>query len=88
MVPAALLPPATPLTCQVTAVLDVPVTVAVNCSVAPAATFADVGEIETATALLGVEGEGPEEAEGAAEPPPQPAPKRERNTAMNARGLE
>jgi hypothetical protein len=33
IVPTVELPPATPFTCQVTAVLEVPVTVAVNCCV-------------------------------------------------------
>ncbi|HEU5336194.1 MAG TPA: hypothetical protein VFU27_09535 [Terriglobales bacterium] len=44
--------------------------------------------MDTATALLGFEDEGPEGDEGAAEPPPQPAPDNESSTAMNANELE
>ena len=88
MVPSALFPPASPLTSQLTAVLDAPVTAAVNCCGAPAGTFAEAGEMDTATALLGFEDEGPEGDEGAAEPPPQPAPDNESSTAMNANELE
>ena len=39
---------------QVTAVFDVPVTVAVNCWVAPTATVAAVGATDTATGVLTV----------------------------------
>jgi hypothetical protein len=49
-VPTVALPPVTPFTCQVTAVLLVFCTVAVNCCVPPTATVADVGEIMTLTA--------------------------------------
>jgi hypothetical protein len=42
---------------QLTAVLLVPVTVAVNCCVPPDATFALVGEIATCTVLTGLETE-------------------------------
>jgi hypothetical protein len=45
---------APPLTLQVTAVFDVPVTVAVNCSVFPVATLALAGATETVIALVGV----------------------------------
>jgi hypothetical protein len=48
------LPPITPFTCHVTAVLLVFCTVAENCCVPPAATVADVGEIVTLTALAAV----------------------------------
>ena len=87
MVPAALFPPATPFTSQVTAVFDAPVTVAVNCWLPPAGTLADAGEIDTAIALLedGLEGGG---AEGAAEPPPHPAANRQSSATMNPRSLE
>ena len=47
IVPTVALPPVTPLTCQVTAVLLVFCTVAVNCCVLPAPTVADIGEIVT-----------------------------------------
>src|SRR2546430_12908415 len=51
IVPTVALPPVTPFTCQVTAVLLVFCTVAVNCWVPPAATVADVGAIVTLTAV-------------------------------------
>jgi hypothetical protein len=43
IVPAAALPPAVPFTCQVTAVFVVPVTVAVNCVLAPGLSVAVAG---------------------------------------------
>ena len=49
IVPAAVFPPVTPFTCQVTAVLLVFCTVAVNCRVSPVLTVAEVGEIVTLT---------------------------------------
>jgi hypothetical protein len=54
-----------PVADQVTAVFDVPVTVAENCFVFPACTEVGLGLTETAT--VGVAGGG-----GAALPPPQP----------------
>jgi hypothetical protein len=45
---------APPLTLQVTAMFDVPVTVAVNCSVFPVATLALAGATETVIVLVGV----------------------------------
>lgn len=45
---------APPLTLQVTAVFDVPVTVAVNCCALPVATVAVAGTTETAIVVLGV----------------------------------
>src|SRR5882762_11895646 len=51
IVPTVALPPVTPLTCQVTAVLPVFSTVAVNCCVPPAPTVADTGEIVTLTGM-------------------------------------
>src|SRR5436190_1971488 len=54
IVPTVALPPVTPLTCQVTAVLLVFCTVAVNCCVPPAPTVADTGEIVTRTTAVGV----------------------------------
>src|SRR6266513_2927619 len=54
IVPTVALPPVTPLTCQVTAVLLVFSTVAVNCCVPPAPTVADTGEIVTRTTAAGV----------------------------------
>ena len=50
MVPTVALPPATPSTAQVTAVLLLPVTVAVRAAVAPAVTLAVPGLSDTATA--------------------------------------
>ena len=49
IVPVALLPPLMLSTDHVTAVLVVPLTVAVNCCVCCGATLADVGEIATVT---------------------------------------
>ena len=43
IVPAAALPPGVPFTCQVTAVFVVPVTVAMNCVLAPGPTVAVAG---------------------------------------------
>src|SRR6185437_1433217 len=76
VVPDAALPPATPLTFQVTAGFEAPLTVAVNCWVASGDSSAEVGEIEIETAL----GAGGGGAEPAA-PPPQPMPA----VAANAR---
>ena len=53
--PTVEFPPGTPLTLQVTAVLLVPVTVAVNCCVAPAWTEAEPGETVIATEGAGGE---------------------------------
>jgi hypothetical protein len=50
IVPTVALPPTTPFTCQVTAVLLVFCTLAVNCCVAPAVTVAEVGEMVMLTA--------------------------------------
>jgi hypothetical protein len=47
IVPTVALPPVTPLTCHVTALLLVFFSVAENCCVAPAVTVAVVGETET-----------------------------------------
>jgi hypothetical protein len=52
IVPTVVLPPVIPLTLQVTAVFDVPVTVAVNCRVADVMTVADDGETLTRTGLV------------------------------------
>jgi hypothetical protein len=49
MVPTVELPPATPFTLQLTAVFEVPVTVAVNCCCPPMVTWAVVGESVTVT---------------------------------------
>jgi hypothetical protein len=51
IVPTVEFPPVTPLTCHVTAVLVVPVTVAANCCELPALTFAEVGD--TVTVMTG-----------------------------------
>ena len=50
IVPIVALPPVIAFTCQVTVVLLVFSTVAVNCCVPPTATVADAGEIITVTA--------------------------------------
>ena len=50
IVPTVALPPVIAFTCQVTVVLLVFSTVAVNCCVPPTATVADAGEIITVTA--------------------------------------
>jgi hypothetical protein len=48
MVPAVVLPPGVPFTCQVTAVFVVPVTVARNCTVAAGLTVVEEGVTVTA----------------------------------------
>jgi hypothetical protein len=48
-VPTVEFPPAIPFTIQFTAVLDVPVTLALNCWLLPDSTIAAVGLIETDT---------------------------------------
>jgi hypothetical protein len=53
IVPVAALPPATPFTCQTTAVFVDPVTVARKDCVAPARTFALAGETATVTTAAG-----------------------------------
>jgi hypothetical protein len=52
MKPTVVVPPVTPFTCQVTAVLVLFVTAAVNCCVALMLTDAEVGEIVIVTAVL------------------------------------
>jgi len=47
IVPTVAFPPATPFTCQFTAIFVVPVTVAVNCCVWPGVKFTDAGETLT-----------------------------------------
>jgi hypothetical protein len=74
MVPTVLLPPAVLLTDQVTAVLLVLLTVAVNCCVPSTITEALVGEMETATAGGGVTAELP--------PPPQEDIRRQDSAAI------
>lgn len=49
IVPAEVLPPVTPFTCQVTEVFDDPLTVALNACVAPARTLAVLGETDIET---------------------------------------
>lgn len=66
MVPTEALPPATPLTDQLTVVLVLPVTVAVNCCDSPVSIVAADGLTETVMAGGGGGGGGP-----ATEPPPQ-----------------
>jgi len=51
IVPIVEFPPIMPLTCHVTAVLVVPVTVAANCCELPALTFAELGD--TVTVMMG-----------------------------------
>ena len=62
IVPTVALPPVTPFTCHVTAVLLVFCTVAENCCVPPVATAADKGAIVTLTGIC----------VGAVDSPPQP----------------
>lgn len=54
MVPVAALPLVMPLTLQVTALFEVPVTVAVNCCVAPIASATRTGVTVTATGTVAV----------------------------------
>jgi len=54
IVPTVEFPPVAPFTCQVTAVLEVPVTVAVNCCVFATCTDADAGATETLTCAWAV----------------------------------
>ena len=54
MVPAAALPPGVPFTCQVTAVFVAPVTVAVNCVLAPGLSVAVAGVTATVIVEVGV----------------------------------
>jgi hypothetical protein len=61
IVPTEGFPLGVPLTLQVTAVFDEPVTVAVNCCVFPSITFALVGETERATVGGGGGDDGVEE---------------------------
>jgi hypothetical protein len=65
--PLALLPPVTPFTCQVTAVLGTPFTVAVNCCVVKIATLTGLGVTATATCCATVTEADPESAVLAAE---------------------
>ena len=58
MVPAVEFPPGTPFTLQVTAVFDVPVTVAESCCVLPSSTLALDEETTTVTAWVGGVGGG------------------------------
>ena len=53
MVPTVALPPVTPFTCQVTAVFVVPLTLELNCWLAPAATLELVGVMDTVTVFPG-----------------------------------
>ena len=86
IVPTVELPPATPLTLQLTAVFDVPVTVAVNCCVLPSNTL----ELEDDTVIVtdcGASGGGGVIED---EPPPQAVMAMEiasRQTCMT-RGVE
>ena len=65
--PVAWLPPVTPFTCQVTAVLATPFTVAVNCCVVKMATLTGLGVTATATCSATVTEADPESAALAAE---------------------
>jgi len=55
IVPVVALPPGVPSTAQLTAVFVEPVTVAVNCCVAPPAMLAVVGEMVTDTVVVVVD---------------------------------
>jgi len=88
IVPTVALPPVTPLTCQVTAVLAVFCTVAVNCWVPPIATVAEVGEIVTLSELgVGVVDAGPHPAASHALTA-TPARKRQNATRFMVFGLQ
>src|ERR1700682_4992434 len=69
MVPVLVLPPLFWFTCHVTVCFVLLATEAANCTVAPTATVAELGDTETATA--GVGGGGGDD--GVELPPPQPA---------------
>src|SRR5438046_2577762 len=69
MVPTVALPPATPFTVHATAVLLVPVTVAVNGCVSPSRTLVVLGATDTATCDC----TGSTFVVVVLEPPPQPA---------------
>jgi hypothetical protein len=71
MVPANELPPAMPFTLQVTAVFEVFVTLAVNCTMPPSGTAALVGDTPTVTGRLGAAGGAT--AGEVEKPPPSPA---------------
>jgi hypothetical protein len=84
IVPADAFPPLTPLTCQVTAVLVVLPTAAVNCCVCPVCNDADPGLTLTVTAGGGLP---PPPPVPALEPPPHPARyEKARQTAPRAVG--
>ena len=72
MVPTVEEPPAVPLTAQVTDVLELPVTVAVNRKVLPARMLALVGETETVVEAGLDGGFGSPGFELELAPPPQP----------------
>jgi hypothetical protein len=57
MVPTVEFPPVMPLTCQVTDVVVVPLTVALNCCVPETGSVTEVGEMATATVDVGGVGE-------------------------------
>ena len=69
IVPTVEFPPDTPFTVQVTAVFDVPVTVALNCCVLPSSTI-ELGDVSVRVTDWG-EGGG-----GAVDDPPPPHPQR------------
>jgi hypothetical protein len=91
MVPVAALPPATPFTAQEIAVLDAPVTEAVNCCVPDSVTVVELGEIEidAAGGAPIISGDGPvppvPDALLAAVAPP-PHPDNRRQSDKTARG--
>jgi hypothetical protein len=82
-VPTAAEPPAVRFTAQVTAVLELPDTVAVNANESPARMFAVVGDTETETDT-GVEGVLELPGLELATPPPQPYKKKSEASVANA----
>lgn len=91
MVPSDALPPGVLFTSHVTAELVLPLTVAVNCCVPPTGVSDVAGDIVTEMAD-GDDGEDTGEFEPdaglALDPPPQPEPRLQSNTAENSNQLE
>jgi hypothetical protein len=77
IVPTVEFPPATPFTPQVTTVFDVPVSVAVNCSMFPSSTL----ELEDETVTITDTGGDDVELEL---PPPPPQPEKARSMMTEA----
>ena len=86
--PSEVLPPGRPFTVQVTAVFALPLTLALNCCVAPTLKFAEDGDTVTEIAE-GDPGETGVEFAGAEVPaPPHPKDNKQKRTTAVARQLE